>query len=326
MARLTMALATLIPEVQAISIRTEEARAMTTFATTDEIIEQNGVLVGPYRAPRNLASKERGSIHDDAVATKLGFRGGTVAGSIHMEQFPPILVRAFGERWFETGSLSCYFRNATLHEEHVRPLVQQPPGRDDEQVNIWMERDDAGTAPSTQVLEGTASVGSPAEPSMLRRKLAEPRDAGELRILAHLSAGETLEAVPSRLEFDALTQRRLDALTEPMAWYREGSPWGAPIVNPGLLVHMMVQIQPRMGVRGRAVGLYGAIETRHINGPVFMERDYEVSGKVLALGTTPKTEYVWYETLMREPGGRDVASMLMMLRFMKASSELWAGG
>lgn len=292
---------------------------MTTSATTDEIIEQNGVLVGPYRAPRNLAANERGSIHDDSVATKLGFRGGTVAGSIHMEQFPPILVHAFGDRWFENGSLSCYFRNATLHEERVRPLVQVPSARSDDQVNIWMERDDG-----MQVLEGTASVGSLTEPSMLRRKLAEPRDAGELRILAHLSAGEQLDPVPSRLNFDALTQRRLDALTEPMAWYREGSPWGAPIVNPGLLVHMMVQIQPSMRLRERAVGLYGAIETRHINGPVFMERDYEVSGKVLARGTTPKTEYVWYETLMREPGGRDVASMLMMLRFMKASSELWS--
>jgi hypothetical protein len=87
---------------------------------------------------------------------------------------------------------------------------------------------------------------------------------------------------------------------------------------------MMVAVQPRLKIRDRAVGLYGAIETRHINGPVFMERDYEVSGKVLATGTTPRTEYVWFETLMREPGGRDVASMIMMLRFMKGSSALWA--
>jgi hypothetical protein len=159
---------------------------------------------------------------------------------------------------------------------------------------------------------------------MLARKLAEPREPGELRILAHLTPGETLDAVSSRLDFDKRTNARLEALTEPMAWYRSGSPWGAAIVNPGLLVHMMVAIQPRLRLRDRAVGLYGAIEVRHIDGPVFMERDYEVSGKVLATGATPKTEYVWHETLMREPGGRDVASMIMMLRFMKASSPLWA--
>ena len=75
-----------------------------------------------------------------------------------MEQFPPILVRAFGERWFETGSLSCYFRNATIDNEAVRPIAQEPPRRaDDAQVKIWMERDDG-----MQVLEGTASVGDAA--------------------------------------------------------------------------------------------------------------------------------------------------------------------
>ena len=93
-------------------------------------------------------------------------------------------------------------------------------------------------------------------------------------------------------------------------------------MNPGLVVHAMVAVQSRMQTR-RAVGLYGAIEVRHLAGPVFAEKDYEVDGKVLALGATPKTEYVWFETRLREPRGEDVASMIMMLRFMKASSPLW---
>jgi hypothetical protein len=92
-----------------------------------------------------------------------------------------------------------------------------------------------------------------------------------------------------------------------------------------MLVHMMVQIQRRMALPSSVVGLYGAIEVRHVAGPVFMDRDYEVSGRILAVGQTPKTEYLWYETTMRE-GPTDVAEMLMMLRFMKASSPLWAGG
>ena len=58
------------------------------------IVEQNGVLIGPYRRPRNLAATVRGSIHDDATAQKLGFRGGTVAGSIHTEQLRPVLNAA----------------------------------------------------------------------------------------------------------------------------------------------------------------------------------------------------------------------------------------
>jgi hypothetical protein len=291
---------------------------MTTDATTDANIEQNGVLIGPYRRPVNLAQNQRGSIHDDATATRLGFRGGTVAGSIHMEQFPPILLRAFGQRWFETGSLSCYFRNATLHGEAVRPLVQLPSATEDHQVNVWMERDDG-----LQVLEGTASIGDPTEPSMLRRKLAERREEGEQRILEQLAAGQRLDAVPTRVDVSA-QRARLEAITEPLDWYTASSPWGRPILNPGLVVHAMVAIQQRMPAR-RAVGLYGAIEVRHLAGPVFADRDYEVEGIVLEVGVTPKTEYVWFETLMREPAGPPVASMIMMLRFMKASSDLWEG-
>jgi hypothetical protein len=285
------------------------------------IVEQNGVLIGPYRRPRNLAATVRGSIHDDATAQKLGFRGGTVAGSIHMEQFPPVLTVAFGERWFETGSLSSYFRNATTGGEPERVLAQQPPaGAADAQVNVWMERDDG-----TQVLEGTAAVGRPSEPSMLRRKLAEPRDAGEMRMLAHLAPGDETAPVRVRLADEKEAAPRLTAITEPLDWYTGASPWGGPIVNPGLLVHLMVQAQAGLKLgRAQAVGLYGAIEIRHVAGPVFSDREYDVSARILATGQTPKTEYLWYETALREAGGAEVAGMTMMLRFMKASSPLWA--
>ena len=72
------------------------------------------------------------------------------------------------------------------------------------------------------------------------------------------------------------------------------------------------------------VGLFGAIELQAINGPVFIEHDYEVRATVLALGDTPKTEYFWYESILSDPAnGQDIMSMLMMLRFMKASSPRW---
>ena len=52
---------------------------------------ESNVIAGPIRRPRNPSAHVQGSIHDDATATALGFRGGTVAGSIHMDQFPPLL-------------------------------------------------------------------------------------------------------------------------------------------------------------------------------------------------------------------------------------------
>ena len=88
-------------------------------------MSEDDVITGPVRTPRNLAANVTGSIHDDATATALGFRGGTVAGSIHMDQFPPLLLDAFGPRWFETGSLSLYFRTATTDGEPVRALYTE---------------------------------------------------------------------------------------------------------------------------------------------------------------------------------------------------------
>jgi hypothetical protein len=291
----------------------------TTNATQTDIIDRDGVLSGPYRAPRNLAANQRGSIHDDATAQKLGFRGGTVAGSIHMEQFPPLMLHMFGPRWFETGTLSCYFRNATTDREPVRTLADAPAAAENAQTRIWMERDDG-----TLVLEGTASAGAPAQPSWLRAKLDERREPGEQRMLARLQPGDETRPVIARVT-EAEARPRLRAITEPLGWYEGSSPWGGAILNPGLLVHLLVHAQEGMQLdRAGAVGLYGAIEVRHINGPAFMEHDYEVGGKILAVGQTPKTEYIWYESTARNRGDpAPVADMLMMLRFMKASSQHW---
>ena len=154
-------------------------------------------------------------------------------------------------------------------------------------------------------------------------KLDQARDPGELRILSDLHAGYELPSVKTRLR-SAEARPRLDVITEPIAWYDGDSPWGGAVANPGLMVHIMVNVQEGMRLKIPAVGLYGAIELRNVHGPVFAEHDYTASGKILALGTTPKTEYMWYESNLYEPGdGTHVAQMLMMLRFMKASSRAW---
>src|SRR5919108_788086 len=95
-------------------------------AVREDIVLRDGEFVGPLRESVNQAGEVDGSIHNDAVATKLGFRGGTVAGSIHLELFPPVLIEAFGERWLERGTLSINFRNPTTNREAVRAFVKQP--------------------------------------------------------------------------------------------------------------------------------------------------------------------------------------------------------
>lgn len=279
---------------------------------SDDIREQDGVLVGPLRRPVNPA--QEGSIHDDSVAKKLGFRGGTIAGSIHLEQFPPLLQRAFGPGWYESGNLSQYFQNATLHAEPVRCFLEQPAAGS-EQVRAWMERED-GLA----VADGTASVGDPDRPSALRERIANLRPPGELRILAKVEAGFELAAQQARIGGETLRER-LKFITESLPEYSEQG-----VLTPVLLVQALRRAEVGLNLRrGPVVGLFGAIEISYRGGPVYADRDYLASGRVLAVGDTPKTEYFWYESELREHEDADpVAGMIMMLRFMKSSSPLYS--
>jgi hypothetical protein len=285
-----------------------------------------GVWVGPVRKPRNSAANQKGSIHDDDVAQKLGFRGGTVAASLHMEQFPPLLLHMFGPRWWQSGGLSLYFRYATTDLEAVQCHAVAPmrPPTEDVRIEVWMDHPKPGAHGPERVADGTASVGKPDCGSALRQRIQLVPEPGELRILAGLAPNTRCGGVPVRIERSALDER-LDVITEHLDEYTDRSAWGRPALPPSLMVRAMRAVEPEILARtGPVVGLFGAIEVQHLDGPLFVETDYLARGRVVAISETPKTEFFWYESILTDPAeGKDVASMLMMLRFMKGSSPLW---
>jgi acyl dehydratase len=278
-------------------------------------------LAGPVRTPRNLAAGVAGSIHDDATATALGFRGGTVAGSIHMDQFPPLALQAFGRGWFEDGSLSLYFRHATTDGEPVRAFIERPSGERDVQTRAW-----ATTTDDVVVAEGTAGRGHPAQTSALRARDLRPVDPAVLRILAGVKPGAILGDV--RLQPDGERQRRRiaqDGVTEPLDWYTGPSPWGGPIAAPSTVVDLLYArlLDDTKASMGEHVGLFGAIEIRFQTGPVLLDSHYRVTGEVVAVSQTPKTEAMWFDSRAYDASGEVVADMRMMLRQLKLSSPLY---
>jgi hypothetical protein len=284
----------------------------------DEILLKDGRLYGPWRQPRNLYNDIPGSIHDDRTAQTLGFRGGTVAGNVHFEMMVPILLKAFGSRWFERGTISIDFKYATVDYEEVRGIVDVPPqGAADAQVAVLMER------PDGQVVGlGTASVGTPSDKTCLGAKDLRKYEAGEYTILKDVAAGDKFpmkEVTITR----RVAEERMQVITEPLPWYVGESPWGDPIVTPTVAVQALATPDTAFmrERRVRAVGLYGAIEVRQVNGPIFVDRPYMAGGEVVARGQSPKTEYIWYESYLEDAGKR-VAEMLMQLRYMKGSAEL----
>ena len=280
-----------------------------------------GEVRGPLRRPVNRSANQRGSIHDDATAQKLGFRGGTVAGSIHMDQFPPMLVERFGREWFETGSLSLQFRNATTSGEAVQVILDGAVG---DQVAVRVERDDG-----MLVAEGTAGAGDPAEPTYLSSIDLRPEaDPSTMRMFGSLRPGDPIPAHEAMVDSSSPLRAGLqDHITEPLDWYVGDSPWGGPIANPSGVVTLLWQKATRtFGAHsGGAVGLFGAIEIRHHRGPVLVDRPYTVEGEIVAVGQSPKTEYVWFDTRASDDEGV-VAAMRMQLRWMKASSSKYAEG
>ena len=281
------------------------------------ITSETTEITGEFRRPKNTASAAKGSIHDDATASKLGFRGGTVAGSLHMDQFVPLLLDTFGEGWHDRGNLSLYFRQATVDMEAVRCLVQRPPGA--AQARLRMENE-AGDL----INEGTASASGPDLKSELsgRSSGQTPAAAGALRLLKACKVGDETKDVPLRATSDQL-KKRLETIPEHIAAY-DGE---APILPPSISVQLYREIEKSLWDRILpVVGLFGAIELQTLKGPLRADTDYLGRAKILALSESPKTENIWYQVWASDPKtGEDVGWMIMYLRFLKASSPLWAG-
>jgi|EP01043_Picozoa_sp_COSAG02_P035012 hypothetical protein len=196
------------------------------------------IISTEWRTPHNFAQNtDGGGIHDDVVAQKVGMRGGTVAGSIHMNQFVPLCVQAFGaERFFANGCLSAYFLSPTVHLEPVKAFASLP-AEGVGSMDIWME-----TKEGTRVLEGTASVGcglqdEPGHPSALRTRFARDRAPGPagLRIMAALEVGQQSARVPARYTFGGKLPgmgnlewgpEQAPLTTEPLDYYvSDDTPW-----------------------------------------------------------------------------------------------------
>ncbi|WP_198534151.1 hypothetical protein [Aquidulcibacter paucihalophilus] len=303
-------------------------------ATIREERGQDGsiILVGPWRRPINLLKRQsyanHASIHDDATAQGLGFQGGTIEGPTHFSQFAPLLYHAFGSSWFDFGSISVTYKQASYEGEELQARMSQVAS---DSANLSMVKRDG-----TVVLMGNAGVGSPPENSFARQRLAASRALAEPRILAGCHPGLAAPKVCIRL--DAKTPlgglypfslvEKLDVITEPSPWYSEetNTPWTRAIL-PVEMISVLCQSvadQDPFPIRQPVVGLFADQEVVVIDGPLYPGVNYELERKIVHLSETPKTESMWIRTMVREKAtSRLCAEMLLNQAFLKASSELY---
>ena len=270
------------------------------------------------------------SIHDDAMAEGLGLRAGPIEGPTHFSQFDPLLYHVFGKSWFETGCISAHYQNMVVEGEEVRAFVERDPSQP-RFVHLQAHKRDG-----TPVLTGTASIGDATGlPHELPLRIAKLRPPTGLVINRDLRVGQRGVAVEKiRMGFDThmgdhypfTLADKLKVITEPSPWYtRESgaeSPWGRPIIPTEMISVLLGATSAQSGLSGRkpAVGLFAGQEIRLINGPLFVDQDYELEREIIALSESARTESVWVRTRVYDAATRvPVAEMILNGAVMKAS-------
>ena len=198
---------------------------MTSAAFETDIQDIADAMIGPWRLPRQMLNAQvydsHASIHDDATAQKLGFKGGTIEGPTHFSQFAPLCERLWGRQWFETGCISAHYRSVVYEGEEVQAIVERP--RDDSRHGAirMLKRD------GTEVLRGSVSVGPDSPPSALDIRLTELKPLTDAVILRDVTVGMTTAPQVVRMDVDQhmgdlypfSLSEKLKVITEPSSYY-----------------------------------------------------------------------------------------------------------
>lgn len=308
---------------------------MNAFST---VIEQTDTsLAGPWRMPRQMLDNQtydgHMSIHDDSMAQKLGFQGGTIEGPTHFSQFVPLCVSLWGPTWLAQGCLSAHYRNACYEGDKVRAFVEKP-ATGATQTAIWLQREDG-----TEVLKGTASIGIGMTPTALEQRLTALKPLDKAVILRDVSVGMRSKRIPVRMDMNQHMGNlypfsladKLRFITEPSPWYTpEGAHDSAfkraviPFEMISVLCSYAKDADP-FPLRGPVVGLFADQEIQLINGPLFVGEPYELDREVVFLSGSKRTESMWVRTRVFAPGSDAVlATMLLNSASLKESYANYA--
>jgi hypothetical protein len=305
---------------------------MSAFNTT--IAKRDGALSGPLRAPKQMLAVQEydghTSIHDDATAQKLGFKGGTIEGPTHFSQFAPLGFAVWGEQWISHGCISAHYRAPVFEGEEVQAYLAKPEGRSN-QAEIWMLRSNGD-----EILRGSASVGPDFPQSALERRLSELPPLTDPVIVADQKVGARSRRNAVRMGADQhmgllypfTLRQKLERITEPSSLYSDGhNAWGRAIV-PLEMISVLMQYTSRedgFPLRGPAVGLFADQEIRLLDGPVLVDTPYDIEREVVFLGGSKRTESIWVRsTLFRQGSEHKVAQMLLNLATMKETYAPYA--
>jgi hypothetical protein len=273
-------------------------------------------LLGPVREARNSLS---GGLRDGRLAQHHGFHGGgIIGGNMHLDRFPPVLIKAFGSEWLARGSISVYFETAVSAGCHLQVSVHTDQNESRAATRLRRVEDDA------TVGAGTASLGS--DQTALRGRNLRLSVDSELVALRGLKAGEVLADGPrylsSQNQLDRIAQGEID---DALPCWTDPQPWRGAVACPSTVVSLLyepgteaspVALRARQ-VDANAATMFGAIELCLIDGPLLLDRSYHVLSTVVGVGQSPRTEYCWWDSTIDDTARKPVATARVLTCALK---------
>ncbi|GAH07372.1 unnamed protein product, partial [marine sediment metagenome] len=192
--------------------------------------------------------------------------------------------------------------------------------KDDVVVKAWGELKNG-----QQICTGTISIGNPKEPSYLQSLELKNSPPEQIRILSEYNLGDELGPDEIYISQSAAS-KGLPGITDRLDYYKNGSPWGKSILSPTAMYGVQAFFTSRHddSETHKGVPFFGATEVRNVNGPTCVETPYIARGKIICIGASRKTEYLWIEsTLEEKETGKIVAKLFHLDRFMKQGSSLY---
>ena len=288
------------------------------------------ILSGPLRSPvQMLAHQEydgHKSLHDGDVAAGLGLKDAPIEGPTHFSQFVPLLVKIWGNTWYEKGCFSAHFKNMVIEGEQVRAFVEVPS------AGVTTTRCWAEKADGTPVLEASASIDN-TEETLLDKRLARLRPYEHLVILENLKLGmkgavDELVSMQPDQHMGALypfsLNQKLNVITEKSVYYEDAavSPWQQAIIPLEMTSVLAMYTADKTGwsIKQPVIGLFADLEVRMIKGPLLVGETYLIRREIVGLGESRQTEGYWTRSQIFDKNGNEqIAEMLLHQAFFKQS-------
>lgn len=259
---------------------------------------------------RNTSATSDNKIHDDAVARQYGFRGGLVPGATSYAYLAGHLVRVLGTEWAAWGTASISLVKPVYEGETVRlgGVVTAAEGDSTHgslAVECWVDGlDGERRALATAGLSwGVPRVPEP-RPAFADVTLT-PRRPEERRSITAATApvGVPLPRVLLPADPQA-TVGYLDQIADTNPLFREGSPFGGPLMHPGWWLHAANRVLSGNFILN--LWIHTRSEVRHL-GPALAGGTYHGYGMITDAFEKRGHQYITADILITDATDRPVA-------------------